>query len=240
MAAFAVSLAVLLVLGFSTWQGYRKGLILTVCGVLVIIISAFAGGRIAAAYADKAASSVAPVRSWLPDDKIEEAAAEVLKGASQLSQVTDTKTLREVARLSFEKIGITGPIIDNLVEKALDGLKSDELGIRESISYTFLYSVSYLVLCVFGFLVVFVVLTLLVNFIAAVFKFPVFNLLVVKLVDKIGGALLGLLFGVLIMCVVGWAMHFVGVFLPPDIFEASGLLKYFMNAKLLTGLLTVI
>jgi uncharacterized membrane protein required for colicin V production len=238
VSSLAVNLAVLLVLGFSAWQGYRKGLILSVCSVVIVFISAFAGGRIAVAYAEKASVSVAPVLNWLPDEKIEEASAEITKGVGHLSTITDQSTLRDITVLSFEKIGITGPIVEKLTERVFNEMKVPEHGIRESIANTFLYSVCYLILCIFGFLVVFIVLTLLVNFIAAVFRFPVFNHIAVRLVDKIGGGLLGFFFGVLIMCVVGWAMHFIGVFLPADIFESSALLAYFMNAKLLFAQLT--
>lgn len=226
----ALNLAVLLVLAFCVWQGYRKGLILSVCSVVIVFISAYAAGQIASHYAESAVDSLAPVLNWLPDVKIDEAIDEVARGLGPVAEIADKAVLREIADTAFDKIGITGAYRDILSAKAMASLNT-ETTIRQAIETQFLYGISYLILCVFSFLILFIVLTLLMHFLSALFKLPVLGL-----VDKIGGCALGLAAGVLILCFVGWIMQFIGVFLPPDLI-LSGLLRNFMNLKLLDGLL---
>ncbi|MCL2031500.1 MAG: CvpA family protein [Oscillospiraceae bacterium] len=226
----ALNLAVLLVLAFCVWQGYRKGLILSVCSVVIVIISAYASGQIASHYAESAAARLAPVLNWLPDKQISEAIDEVARGMGPIGEITDKAVLREIADIAFDKIGIIGAYGDILSGKTMASLTSG-ITIRQAIETQFLYGIAHLILCIFSFLVIFIVLTLLMHFLGALFKLPVLGL-----ADKIGGSLLGLVTGVLILCVVGWIMQFIGVFLPPEL-ALSGLLRYFMELELLNGLL---
>lgn len=228
MIHMALNIAVLLMIAFCVWQGYRKGLILTVCGVVIVFIAAYTAGQVAANYAGSASESLAPVLDWLPDAKIEEAIDEV--GLGRVESITDMTALREIADVAFEKIGITGAFRDILSAKTMNGLNS-ETNIRQSIESQFLYGIAYLILCVFTFLIVFILLTLLIHFLSAVFKLPVLGL-----IDKIGGSALGLVNGLLLLCFLGWILQFIGVFLPSDMI-VSGLLRGFMNLKWLNGFL---
>lgn len=230
MIHVALNLAVLLILAFCVWQGYRKGLVLSVCSVVILFVSAYAAGKIAAQYADKATEVVAPLLDWLPDVKIDEAISEVTKGLGPSESIDDPSVIREIINVAFQKIGITGTFGDILTTKAAQSIKGDVTA-RQSIANHFLYGVSYLLLCVFAFLVCFILLTLLMHFISAVFKLPVLGL-----IDKIGGCALGFVNGLLFLCFLGWILQFIGVFLPTETFT-SGLLRGFMNLKWLNGLL---
>ncbi|MDR1735567.1 MAG: hypothetical protein LBR85_01680 [Oscillospiraceae bacterium] len=227
----ALNLAVLLILAFCVWQGYKKGLIMSICSIVIVFISAYAAGQIARQYAGDATEIMAPVLDWLPDIKIDEAVDEVAGGLGPISQITDETVLGDIADVAFEKIGITGAFKEILTEKALGELSGD-VTIRQAIADNFLYGVSYLLLCVFAFIVTLILLTLLIHFISAMFKLPDF-----KLVDKIGGGVLGLVFGMFVLVFFGWALQFIGVFLPAESFTGSGLLRGFMNMGWLNGLL---
>lgn len=230
MMSVALNLAVLLALAFCVWQGYRKGLILSVCSVVILFVSAYAAGKIAEQYADKATEIVAPILDWLPDVKIDEAIDEVAKGLGPAGNIDDPGVIVQIVEVAFEKIGITGVFKDILTTKAAESIKGD-ITLRQSISNHFLYGVSYLFLCVFAFLICFILLTLLMHFISAVFKLPVLGL-----IDKIGGAVLGFVSGLLMLCFFGWILQFIGIFLPADMFDV-GLLRGFMSLKWLNGLL---
>lgn len=228
MTPFLLDLLVLLIVGFCIWQGYRKGLILTVAGVVIILISAFAGGRIANQYSESFAGKIQPVLGWLADDAIDEAA----RGKGRLADITDQKLLSEIAYDTLDGLGISFVNKDSLVGKIFEDMADKELSFREAVSFNFLRAVSYMILCVFGFVVVMILLTLLIHFIAAVFKLPV-----LKTADKIGGIAAGLVYAVLILTVLGWALKYAGMFVPQELIERTVLLKMFYKSNLLTGLL---
>ncbi len=232
MSGFTIDLIILAIIGFCTWQGYRKGLILSVCSVLIVIIASWGAGSIAASFADEAAEAVAPVLSWMPDVQIDEAIKEVTNSYS--SDITDTDIIAKISTSAFGKIGMNKAITEALTEKVLTMIKNTEADVRESIANVFLYAVAYFLLLLFSFIVLFAALSLLAHFLSSIFKLPVLNL-----IDKFGGIAVGLIFGLLIMAVVGWSCRFAGIFVSTTFIEKSGLLKFFMNFNILSGMLNI-
>ncbi len=228
MTPFMLDILALLIIGFCIWQGYRKGLILTVAGVLIILISSWSAGKIAAQYSEAFADKIQPVLGWLADDAIDEAA----RGKGRLIDITDQKTLSEIAQDALGGMGFSFVDKEGLAGKVFDYMAEKELSFREAVTFTFLKSLSYMILCVFGFIVVMILLTLLIHFIAAVFKLPVLNL-----IDKVGGVASGLLYAVLILTVIGWALKYAGMLVPQELIEKTVLLKMFYKSNLLSGLL---
>ena len=229
MTGFLLDLLLIAALAFCVWQGFRKGLILTVAGVLVIFVSAFLAGKTAAAYAQPVSEKLYPIMSWLADDAIDEAT----RGKGRVNEMTDRREIAEVAQNAFASLGISGIEIDAMVERVLLSLTNAEQSVQETISMTVLYVAAYALLCLFAFILFMVGLTLLVHFLAAVFKLPMLHL-----ADKIGGAAAGAFYGVLILCAVGWAVRYLGIIAGPELMENTTVLKLFVNHNMLAKLLS--
>lgn len=228
MTPFLIDLLLLLILAFCIWQGFRKGLILTIAGIVVIFLSAFLAGRVANAYAQPLSESLYPIMSWVADDAIEEAA----RGKGRLTEINDRKTLEEITRDTYEKLGIHAAESDKMVGMALGAMNNLETKVQDAIAGTLLFSFSYMLLCVFGFVFFMVGLTLLIHFLASVIKLPMLHML-----DKAGGAAGGLLYGVLILCAIGWGARFLGIIINPELVGNTLFLKFFVNFNLLAGIL---
>lgn len=228
MSPILIDLLILLILGFCIWQGYRKGLILTVGGVIIIFISAIFACLAASSYAQPLSESLYPIMRWVADDTIEE----VTRGKGRLSEINDRRTLTEITEDTYEKLGIHSTEADKMVDMALDAMSEAETKVQDAIAGTLLYAFSYMLLCVFGFVLFMVGFTLLLHFIASVVKLPVLNRL-----DKVGGLACGLLYGLLIVSAIGWGARFLGIIIDPDILSRTVFLKLFMNVNLLSGIL---
>lgn len=229
MTGFLIDLLLIAALAFCVWQGYRKGLILTVAGVLIIFISAFLAGKTADAYARPVSEKLYPIMSWLADDAIDEAT----RGKGRINEMTEIKEIAAVAEKVFENIGVAGVEIEKMVDRVLLELTETQQSVQETIAMTVLYVVAYALLCLFSFILFMVGLTLLIHFLAAVFKLPVLNL-----IDKIGGSAAGALYGLLILCAVGWAVRYLGIIAGPELVEKTTILKLFVNHNMLAGLLS--
>ncbi|MDR0292777.1 MAG: CvpA family protein [Oscillospiraceae bacterium] len=229
MTGFLIDLLLIAAMAFCVWQGFRKGLFLTVAGVVVIFIAAYFAGKAAAAYAGPVSEKLAPIMSWLAEDAIYEAT----RGRGRINEMTDAKEIAEVARRTFETMGVSGVEIDAMIDKVLLSLAETEQTVQETISVTVLYVAAYALLCLFAFILFLVGLTLLIHFLAAVFKLPGLHL-----VDKIGGAAAGALYGVLILCAVGWAVRYLGIVAGPELVENTTVLKLFVNHNMLAGMLS--
>ncbi len=231
MTGFMIDLLLVGVLAFCVWQGFRKGLILTVAGVLIIFIAAFLAGKIAGAYAEPVSEKLYPIMSWLADDAIDEA----MEGKGRVNEIekTDIARITEVAKGTFENLGVSELEIEKMIDKVLKNLAIEGQQLQETIGKTALYMVAYALLCLFGFIVCMVGLTLLIHFIAAIFKLPILHL-----VDKIGGSAAGALYGILILCAIGWAVRYLGILAGPELVEETTILKLFVNHNILAGILS--
>jgi uncharacterized membrane protein required for colicin V production len=230
MTGFFLDLLMVAILAFCIWQGFRKGLILTVAGVLIIFLSAFLAGKAAAAYAEPVAERLYPIMSWVADDAIDEAT----RGRGRVDEMSDRREIAEVARKTFEALGISEHETDTLVDRILASLAASDQTVREIISSNVLFVAAYALICLFAFILFMVGLTLLIHFLAAVFKLPVLNL-----IDKIGGPVVGLFYGLLIMCAVGWAVRYLGIIASPELVEDTTILRYFVNNNMLASNLSL-
>lgn len=226
--ALLIDVLLLAILAFCIWQGYRKGLILTVAGVVVIVLSVILASQVATAYAEPFSENLYPIMSWLGGDELDEAAL----GKGKLEEITSAATIAEIAREAYESLGISSEEVDKMVDAALTAMAEREQDARTAITSTLLYSLSYLLLCLAAFVVFMVAFTLLIHLLAAMFKLPVFNL-----IDKIGGVAVGALYGILILCVIGWAARYLGVALDAEIVESTTVLELFINHNMLKGIL---
>jgi hypothetical protein len=196
----------------------------------MIFLSAFLAGKVAANYAQPVSERLHPIMSWVADDAIGEAT----RGKGRINEMTDLDEIAGVAEETFSSMGISVSEVAAMVEKALNSLTGTEQTVRETIEVTALYMLSYALIALFAFILFMVGLTLLIHFIAAVFKLPVLNL-----IDKIGGLAAGLLYGILIICAVGWAMRYLGIVVSSELVEDTAILRFFVNNNLLAGLLSL-
>jgi uncharacterized membrane protein required for colicin V production len=230
MTGFLLDVLLMAVLAFCVWQGFRKGLILTVAGVLIIFLSAFLAGKAAGAYAHTVSERLYPIMSWLADDAIDEAT----RGRGRVNEITDRLEIADIARGTFESLGISDLETSAMVDRVLSTLSDTEQTVHETISLTVLYVASYALICLFAFILFMVGFTLLIHFLAAVFKLPILNL-----VDKIGGVAAGIFYGLLILSALGWVVRYLGIIAGPELVEDTRLLSFFVNNNMLAHLLSL-
>jgi uncharacterized membrane protein required for colicin V production len=230
MTGLLLNLLLLAVIGFCVWQGYRKGLILSVAGVLIIFIAAFLAGKTAAANANSVSEKLLPIMSWVAEDAINDAE----RGRGPINQITDPEALADITEDVFRKMGISEREIKAMVGRVLPSLSDPGQTAKEAIEATSLYVAAYALIAIFSFILYAVGLTLLIYFVSAVFKLPVLNL-----IDKIGGAATGLLYGMLILSAVGWAMRYLGIFTSFDLVSSTAVLRFFSRFNLLSWLLSI-
>jgi uncharacterized membrane protein required for colicin V production len=225
---FLIDLLLLAGLGFCVWQGYRKGLLLTVAGVLIIFLSAMLAGAVASANAEAVSEKLHPILSFVADNAIDDAA----RGKGPLGSMNKAQ-IAEVARDTYDSMGITNREVDAMVDKVLRAWEGDDQSPLKSIQMTALHLAAYALIALFAFLLFMVGLTLLIHFVAAVVKLPVLNL-----IDKIGGSAAGFLYGLLILSAAGWAMRYLGIFSSSELVANTAVLRFFVNVNMLSGILS--
>lgn len=188
--AVAVSvLALFAVLG--AW----RGLLRTLAGVLVVILSLAGAGIIASALSVPAAKLIAPVIEKRIEARLDEAVREQGRGEEPLA-LTELLDLLGVDQTRRE--ALTGRAQETVRETGA-GLAA---AVVESLARSALYGVLYMI----SFLLLSVGLHLLARMLDAVLRLPGLRAL-----NAWGGGLLGLAEGALLLFLAVWALRLVGV-----------------------------
>ena len=225
MAVLIADGLVLAVLVIFACVGARRGLILSLCG-LVAVVAAFAG-----------ASFLARTLSPLVSDALEPkfaAAIEEQLNASLLAQAE----AGEQAVLSAEDVPLEGVLdalremgfyetLINTVDRAVEsGMTAVAASAAAAVAAAIAQSAAYLILFLLGFFLILLAWRLLSRALDLVARLPGLHFL-----NKTGGALFGLVQGCIILFVAAWLLQFFGQMLPRELVEQTVLLKFFMTTN---------
>lgn len=193
----AVAAAVLL--GFVLW-GAKKGLLRSLAGFLVVLVSLFGASMIASTFSAPAAKLLAPAIEKHIETRVEE---EIRKNLPKGSM---PGTVPEELEDLLDLLGLDAKQRDTLADQARETIRetgaSAATAVVENLARSFLYGLLYTV----SFTVLSVLLHLLVRGLNLVFRLPGLHGL-----NALGGGLLGLLEGALLLFLAAWVMRLLGV-----------------------------
>jgi len=193
----AIAIAVLV--GFAA-LGAWKGLLRTLAGLLVVVLSLAGAGIIASALSGPAAKVIAPVIEKRIEARLDEALQEQRPGVMPGSE--DELPLAELLDL----LGVDQIRRETLTDRARETVRETGASLAAAVVENLAQSVLYGVLYMISFILLSVGLHLLVRMLDAVLKLPGLHALNVW-----GGALVGLAEGALLVFLAVWVLRLVGV-----------------------------
>lgn len=223
---YLLDLIVAAVAALFIWKGWRKGLVLSLCGLLAVLV-AFAGAGIAARTLSPAVGqALEPKISQLIEERLEEGlptpppAEEVSTGEDPLSDVLSV----------LKDLGLYENLVDSLqhtVEEGMNGAVSAAASagaaMAQSIAYRIIFLVSFtLILALWGWL------SRALNLVA---RLPGLHFL-----NKTGGAAIGLVKALLVLFLVTWLLQSLGHFVPEETVAQTTLLRALVEHNPLTAL----
>ncbi len=228
--SIVLDLVLVALLAVCVFSGYRKGLILSTAGVLVLVISVFVGGAVARSYGPQLSQTVEPYIGWLSEDATDQVIAEM----DETLEDIDTNRAYEVIEASFLRMGIAEDAATKLAEEGHAVMLGSGYNLRRSISVVFVDVLTYMLIFIMVFAVCAAALSIVLNVVGSSFEMPKLGL-----ADQIGGCVMGLLYGLTILLVVCWLLRYGNAFLPQDagLLQNSTLTKFFVNHNLLSSFL---
>ena len=195
----AVAVAVLA--GFAI-LGAWKGLLRTLAGLLVVVLSLAGAGIIASALSAPAAKLIAPAIEKRLESRLDEAIQERYPAEEGVPSPEDRLSVADMLDL----LGVDKAQWDALTFRAEDAVR--DTGVRmmtaviESVAQSMLYGVLYMI----SFILLSAALHLLVRILDAFLKLPGLHGF-----NAVGGGLIGLAEGALLLFLAVWALRLVGV-----------------------------
>lgn len=227
MLPILYDLAILAILALFLWRGWRKGLILSLCGLVVVILSLIGANFIADTAAPPVAKALQPKLAAAIEENVTDYMAthydDIVPGANipAISSLSDA--LREMG-------GIYAWCADSVEDAAgklthsMDSLP-DLSELCSIAANRVAEQLAHHILFVVAFVVLFVLLTLLLHALDLVAKLPG-----LKFCNGLGGGLIGLVKGVLVLFVVLCVLRLTsGHLFSPETVEKTYLFKFFVK-----------
>ena len=231
-----IDIVLIIIIALCTWNGYKRGLVGGVAGILAIIISLLGASILAAAYAHEVVPALEPfVDGYVDSHRNRDAILERMGyGSSELSLEDileqDSSLRYDYAYESLLDLG--------LYSKRAEELAKDAVALSEATGDTMTAAIVS-VLCdtittvgtmVIAFLLILILLVAVASIGNLSFRLP--NL---ENVDEIGGAILGFGKGFLYCVLLCWVLSFLGIVIGKETMAHTTLGRFFLIFDSLTG-----
>lgn len=203
--------------------GARRGLILSLCGLLAFVV-AFLGASFAARTLSPAvADALEPKFAAAIEEQLNESIRQQAEAGEAAVLSPDDVPLEGVLD-ALREMGFYETLI-NTVDRAVEsGMTAAAASAAAAVAAAIAQSAAYLILFLLGFFLILLAWRLLSRALDLVARLPGLHFL-----NKTGGALFGLVQGCIILFVAAWLLQFFGQMLPRELVEQTVLLKFFMT-----------
>lgn len=205
--------------------GARRGLILSLCGLLAFVV-AFLGASFAArTLSPVVADALEPKFAAAIEEQLNESIRQQAEAGEAAVLSPDDVPLEGVLD-ALREMGFYETLI-NTVDRAVEsGMTATAASAAAAVAAAIAQSAAYLILFLLGFFLILLAWRLLSRALDLVARLPGLHFL-----NKTGGALFGLVQGCIILFVAAWLLQFFGQMLPRELVEQTVLLKFFMTTN---------
>ena len=230
MITLAIDLAIIGIIVFCGWRGYKNGLIRGAFGFVALIAALIIANIVAAAYSDEVSGALNPFVNGIVGSTLDKMIEQDDDEYEPIDHENESIEFK-MAYTALRRIGLPEPAAVNVTQQAVsdesEGYLTDLVAEKLSslLAYVALFGIAFLLLAI-----IFAVAGNLINF--------VFSLPGLKLIDIIAGAALGIMKGFLIVLVIGSVVRYLGL-LAVSTVEETSVLKYFVNNNMIANMLGI-
>ncbi len=223
------------------WQGFKKGIIMGIVEILVILLSVFGAQLLSEAYAYEVIPALKPFVSGYMESRVEDQAYTLLGyeadengdynvtySLNDLLEV-NPEIIHSVYRQSYTSLGISDAAAEKMATKADSYREENACSVVEAAVYVMCQTVTWVLGFALAFLLLFIAMTVIVNLPNLSLRIPF-----VGLVNDLGGLGLGIVTGFLFCSLILWFCQYLGIVLPEDTLRSSNAAAYFMDMNLIS------
>ena len=230
-----IDFVLIFIVAACTWNGFKRGLIGGIAGILAIVISLYGGALLSSAFSPEIIPAAEPfVEGFLDSADAKDFILSELGYEDTEKSVNDI--LAEDPSLKYDYayncvvyVGISKASARTLASRAVELSVNSGSCLLSAFSDTLCDSLSY----GFGTVIAFLLLLMLIVAIANLFNLSL-RLPNMETIDEIGGSVTGFLKGVVYCILLCWALSFLGLILGRDTLESTLLGRFFLSIKFLT------
>ena len=241
-----INVVLIAVLVICAWQGYKKGIIMGIIEVLVIILSLYGAQLLSDTYSYEVIPVLKPFVSGYMENQVEVCGyTEFGFEPDDNGQFHVTRSLADmmlsdpgheeaIARATYQSLGLYDELADTLTARTLTYAEENEASLASSVVTITCQTVTWYGGFLLAFIILFAILTVIVNIPNLSFKIPY-----VGIVNDIGGIAIGVFVGLLFCSILVWLCQFAGLLLTEQTLRGTGLAAFLMDKNLLANYITL-
>ena len=214
------------------WNGYKKGIIMGVAGILCVIVAIYGANLLADTFSGDVVPALKPFANGYTENLIggKDSAVmkkmgwdgETLSEEDLLARYPERKT--EFCTQCYRVLGFDAATAERLAARAVQCAEERGCAIRVAVGQILCETVSHVACFILAFLLIIIILTVLGNLTNLSFKLPRFDL-----VNDIGGAVLGAVTGLMFCVLLVWALKFMGMLIGKETLSSTVLGRWLLN-----------
>jgi len=217
-----IDLILIAIVAFCAWNGYRKGFIMGISGILALIVAFYGAQIVADTYSQEFTTMLKPFVSGIVDAAV----ADVPVGDEN---GYDNDEVYEVTYDALGNIGVLKSAAQDIANEIAERVERTGQTMREEIVNVLCSKIAYVLTAVIVFLLILIVFTVIANILNLAFKMPG-----LEFINETLGALFGFAKGAIIVVAIAWVMRYLGVLIDEDIVNKTMLLEWLMDHNLVT------
>ena len=226
--AIVFELIVVVVLAAFVLLGIKRGLVLSLCGLIGVLVAFAGAGAVARTLSPVVADALEPRFAAAIEEQLNESIRQQAEAGEAAVLSPDDVPLEGVLD-ALREMGFYETLI-NTVDRAVEsGMTAVAASAAAAVAAAIAQSAAYLILFLLGFFLILLAWRLLSRALDLVARLPVLHFL-----NKTLGAVFGLLQGCVVLFVAAWTIQFMGKLIPPEMVEQTTLLKFFMTTNPMT------
>ena len=233
-----IDILLIIIIALCTWNGYKRGLVGGVAGILAIIISLLGANILSAAYAHEVVPALEPfVDGYVDSSKNRGAILERMGyGSSDLSLddilQQDSSLRYDYAYECLSDLGLYEKRAEELAADAVAYAQESGVSMTDAVVAVVCDTVTKVMTTVIAFLLILILLVALASIGNLSFRLPNMENL-----DEIGGAVLGFGKGFLYCVLLCWLLSFLGLVIGKETMAHTTLGRFFLIFDTITGAL---
>ena len=234
MSYLVFDIAIVVILILFAWRGASRGFVLSLCGLLAVVVAFVGASFLASLLAPKVGAALEPRFAQAIEERLEEQFQQSgpAEDAAGLAEGEDYP-LQDVLSV-LRDMGLYEDLVNTIDQAVQDGMTAAAANAAAAVAAAIAQSVAYTVIFTAAFVLILIAWTIFSHAVDLVAKLPGLNFL-----NKTGGAVMGLVKGVIILFLAAWLIQYSGKLIPEETVQQTHLLRFFMTTNplaLLQGL----
>ena len=230
-----LNLALLLILILCVWGGFKKGLIRSAAGLVVIIFALVVSNVFASSYSRELVPAINPfVGGYIDSDATTQKVLEKLGyGESEYSLTDilaqDTSLRYDYAYETIREIGFYKDVADELASDSVTYADRNEVSMTDAVITIVCNTIAYVGCITIAFIMILILMTAILDLFNLEFRLP--N---IEIIDEVGGSALGLIEGFLYCVLLCWVLGFMGLIIGTETADKTALVRFFLAFRFIT------